>query len=140
MKKSIFYTSMLSIIIVLGSLAHGYAMEWTLHTSTSNVEFYYKIQECNGDKTVFLKITNNNDYEVEVNWKEVITDQTFGKDLEGFYGEKQLIIPSGQTLQSDCANPEHLACITLPSEVAPTHKVEIQRFRMKDIKVNASGR
>jgi len=108
---------------------------WKLSTSNGNVDFYYRIDECKGQKAVFLKIVNSNNYDVQVYWKEVITDKRSGSEIEGFYGEKKLLIPAGTNLQANCNNSDQIECLTLATSVVPTHLVDIQDFKFKDIKV-----
>jgi len=138
MKKSVFYTILLSVFIFMGSIGHGFASDWTLNKSASNVEFFYKFEECNNQRVVLLKITNNNTFDVQVSWKELISDSYSGQSIEGFYGEKQITIRAGQTLQGDCSTSDCMECITLTNSVAPDRPVYIQGLEIKDIKVVAS--
>lgn len=138
MKKSTILKLMLSFLVMLGSIGHGYASDWTLSKTTGNVEFHYRIGECNGQTAVFIKIINKNDYAVEVSWKELVADNNSRTTIEGFYGEKQLNIPAATTLQANCTETDTAECMTLATSIAPTHKVDIKSFEFKDIQVNSS--
>lgn len=132
---------MLSFIVILGSMGHGYASDWTLDKSTGNVEFYYKVGECDGQKAVFLKIVNKNDYDVQVSWKEVFQDKTLGKSIESYTGKKQIMIVSGKTMQAiSCTEKDSIELVILLSMVTPTHVVDMQKFEFSNIEVSVSQR
>ncbi len=148
MKKTTFFTILLSLFLFIASnsmalIAGGQSVEetedWTLNQSKDKVDFYYKIDDCNGQKTVLLKIVNNNDHEVVVSWDELFTDQKTRKTFEGYTADKQLTIPAGRTMQArNCSDFDNEACLIPSSEVTPERVVRIQNFEFKDIKVTAT--
>ncbi len=120
------------------SLSTGTSEEWTLNQSTSNVDFYYRIDNCSGQKAVLLKIVNKNDYEVEVNWKEVFTEAHTMRKVEGFASEKALLIKAEGTVEArSCSDYDQPECLVLSSMVSPTGVVQIQDFTFRSITVNA---
>ena len=84
---------------------------------------------------VFLKMNNKNQYSVDVSWKEVFETQ-LAKDKEGSGGAKKIILPKGETLESDCAHPAQPVLLTRSSQVDPTYVVTISKFNYKDIYSN----
>lgn len=135
MKKSIFFTIMLSVGLFMGSISHGFASDWTLNKSTGNVDFYYKIGECNGQDAIFLKIVNKNNYGVKVTWTDVVNDNVSGMNVEARYGLKEHIVAPGASLQSDCSEAESSDLIVLAIKIIPTHKADITNFEFKNVKV-----
>ena len=109
--------------------------EWKLDTTINGVAFYHSISNCNGKNTVFLKFVNNNNYQVKVSWKEVFATQA-GQNEEGFRGKKSLVLPVGETSETNCINARIKECVILPSEVAPTYPAEISGFRFKEITIS----
>lgn len=135
MKKSIFFTTLLSVGLFMGSISHGFASDWTLNKSTGNVDFYYKIGECNGQDAIFLKIVNKNNYEVKVTWTDVVSDNISGRNVEARYGLKEHIVAPKTSLQSNCSEAESSDFIVLVHKTIPTHKADIKSFEFKNIKV-----
>jgi len=107
---------------------------WVLYASVRNVDFYYRIAECTGKKVVFLKFNNRNTQKVKVSWKEVFNTQ-FEVQKEGFRGTKQLMLPVGETAQSDCSNLKVKELLVLPSQVNPSYNADIKKFHFKNISV-----
>ena len=126
------------LIILSGSISQVTASDWALDKTSNNVEFYYKVGECNGQEAVFLKIVNKNDYAVSVSFTEEFTDKTSGRNIESFSGEKQLTIASGKTLQANsCSDTDCSECVILLSMVTPTHIIEMQKFTYSIVSVSA---
>lgn len=138
MKKTTFYTFLLSVFIFMGSIGLGFASDWLLDKSTNNVEFFYKIQECNGKNAVLLKIVNNNDFEITVTWTDVVSDNVSGKTIESHYGAKKLVIPAETTFQANCTENDRSECIIFADEIIPTHKANIMSFEFSNIIVNVN--
>jgi hypothetical protein len=107
---------------------------WVLYASVRNVDFYYRIGECTGKKVVFLRFNNRNTQKVKVSWKEVFNTQ-FEVQKEGFRGTKHLMLPVGETAQSDCSNLKVKELVVLPSHVNPSYNAEIKKFHFKSINV-----
>lgn len=112
--------------------------EWTFSQSTNNVDFYYKIDNCSGQKAVLLKIVNKNDHEVQVMWNEVFTDANTNRTVKGFASEKTLLIRAEETVEArNCGDFDQPECLILSSRVSPTGVVQIQDFAFSSITVNA---
>ncbi|TVQ09081.1 MAG: hypothetical protein EA361_15875 [Bacteroidetes bacterium] len=149
MKKTIIIPVLLSLFIIWGSnikaltpeglsLTTEMSEDWTLDQSTSNVDFYYRIDNCNGEKAVLLRIVNRNDFEVQVNWKEFFTDANTRRTMEGFASEKELTLAAGRTIEArNCSDYDKTECLILSSMVSPTRVVRIQDFEFRSITVNA---
>ena len=152
MKKLIQITVLVSLIFILGNKTNGSIIasalpddenstgtsEWVLSQSNGNVDFYYKIDVCNGQKAVFLKFVNKNSYKVSVTWEEVYSDRKSGKNFENFSGDKQLTISPNATLQASCNGTECNECLILSSMVSPMQVVDVQQFEFKNITVKVS--
>jgi hypothetical protein len=140
MKRSILFTIMISLVIIMGNTVTGAVAgddnNWTFKKSSGNVDFYYKMGECNGEKVIYLKFENKNAYSVEVKWKEAISDKTFGTTVEGYYGEKQLTLAPGITSREDCSSGVNEQCLIKMSSVDPTFVVDPAGFEFKDISVS----
>lgn len=150
MKKTTIIPVLLSLFIFWGSnimaLSHdGLSLttemseDWTLDQSTNNVDFYYRIDNCSGQKAVLLRIVNRNDFEVQVNWKEFFTDANTKRTLEGFASEKELTLAAGRAIEArSCSDYDKAECLVLSSMVSPTGVVRIQDFEFRGITVNAT--
>jgi len=110
--------------------------DWILERSTDNVDLYYRMGECDGQKVVFMKFENRNAHEIEISWKEIIQDNVSKRQLTGFYGEKHLVLAPGQVLQPDCSSNVCQECITRSADVAPTHRVEIIEFSFSEVSIS----
>lgn len=111
--------------------------DWILERSTDNVDLYYRMGECDGQKVVFMKFENHNAHEIKITWKETIQDNVSKSQVTGFYGEKHLVLEPGQVLQSDCSSSICQECITRSADVAPTHLVEIKEFSFSEVSISA---
>ena len=110
------------------------AEEWVLQSTVRNVDFYYRISECSGEKVVFLKFNNRNRQQVKVSWREVFATQ-FDVAKEGFSGVKQLLLPTGETAQTDCSTIRVKECVVFANQVTPTYLADIRRFTFRNITV-----
>lgn len=109
-------------------------LDWKLGQTVGGVEFYYAITSCKGSSTVFHKINNKNAYPVQIAWKEVFDTQA-EKSVEGYNGQKKLVVQPGETYETDCINPTHKALVTLASSAIPTYIATITKFNYKDVTV-----
>lgn len=108
---------------------------WVFDKTVQNVDLYHMITACEGQKVVFLKFNNRNMYKVKISWKEVFVTQ-MEKAREGFRGMKQLILPPGETAQSDCTDVKNKECLIVASQVSPAYPAEIIQFEFKNINVS----
>lgn len=148
MKKLIFTTALVSLIFILGNTSTGSVFsssspsggpsEWTLQTTNAQVEFYYKVDDCNGEKAVYLKIANKNNYKISVKWEEVYVDKKSGASIKNFSGQKELIIAANTTIEASCNSKEYLECLIPFSMVTPTMTMDVQSLEFKNISVTVS--
>lgn len=109
-------------------------IKWLLDATVENVSCYHSIVECNGRKVVFLKFNNKNAYQVKISWKEVFDTQKDAQ-IEGFLGQKNIVIPTGETLEVNCTQPSKKQLLILPEQVEPTYLVKISKFNYKGVSV-----
>ncbi len=107
---------------------------WILDKTVSQVDFYHMIKECNGGKTVFLKLNNKNTYLVKVGWAEVFSTQ-METGTTGIGGKKSLVIQPGESSIPDCADKGHKQLRTLSSEVSSAYVAVIAKFDFENITV-----
>ncbi|MCC6289018.1 MAG: hypothetical protein IT249_14130 [Chitinophagaceae bacterium] len=112
-------------------------LNWQLETTVNAVEFYYAISKCNTETVVFLKMKNKNNYNVQVSWKEVFQTQ-LEKDKETGTGKK-IIIPPGETFESDCTNIIHPELVIFSSQINPTYVVSILKFNYRNIVISKAN-
>lgn len=108
---------------------------WIFDKTVDNVEFYYRLMDCTGQKVVFLKFINRNTHNVKISWKESFDTQT-QKQIEGFRGRKHLVIGNGETSQTGCTDRRFRECLVLPEDADPTSIVQIVKFSYKEITVS----
>ena len=113
------------------------AGDWVLGQTVNNVEFYYKMTECNGKKVVLLKLNNKNSYKVKISWKEVFTTQ-MEQQAEGHFGKKELTVAPGEVYAGECTGSNYKELLILPTGVSPAYAADIQKFAYKDISVTKS--
>ena len=109
--------------------------DWVFDQTVNNVDFYYKMAECNGKKAVLLKLNNKNSYKVKISWKEVFTTQ-MEQQAEGHFGKKELIVAPGEVYADGCTSNSHKELLILPTGVSPAYEADIQKFAYKDIIVS----
>lgn len=133
MKRNIIIIAGL-IAMLLGAAGKTNAqVNWTYSQTVDSVDFYYSIQECNGDSVVFLKFTNNNNDTVTVEWSDVF-DTQFGNAQASHHGLRQAVLAPGTAEQLDCETgcPE---CLILCTEMMDTYKAIITGFAFDTISV-----
>jgi hypothetical protein len=113
--------------------------DWIADGSMNNVDFYYRIAQCEGRQVVFLKFENRNEYHVEITWKESFFDKIIGQRITGIYGQKQLVLTPGQVLEADCLSGDCKECITRSADVVHTHVVQIGEFNFLEVSVSAGN-
>jgi hypothetical protein len=148
MKKLILTTALVSLIFILGNISSGSVFasslpsggpsDWTLQTTNAHVEFYYKIGDCNGEKAVYLKIVNKNNYKISVKWEEVYVDKKSGASVKNFSGQKELVIAANTTVEASCNSKEYVECLIPFSLVSPTTILDVQSLEFKNISVTVS--
>jgi hypothetical protein len=152
MKKLILMTVLVSLVFILGNTSTGSVFassfpaggssggtgEWILQTTNTRVEFYYKIDDCNGENAVYLKIINKNNYKVSLKWEEVYVDKKSGASIKNFSGQKELIVSANTTVEASCNSKEHAECLIPFSMVTPTAVLDVQSLEFKNISVTVS--
>ena len=131
--KLLFYTLKNIFLPILYPLFNN---DWILDKTVGNVNLYYKIAECKGSNTVFLKFNNRNNYAVNIVWKELFVTQQIATKSEGMHGIKNIILPPGETSASSCEDAKNKDCIILAEKAIPAYKATITQFEFKDIHVN----
>ncbi|MBV4358352.1 hypothetical protein [Pinibacter aurantiacus] len=108
--------------------------QWTLAKSTDKVDIYYVIKDCKGQKTVFLKVDNKNNYAVKISWKEKFETQQ-KVTVEGATG-KQLVLAAGETIQANCDNDTAKECVIAASQVTPAFKADVSKYDVANLSVS----
>lgn len=144
-------TLLIIITLLLSPLLHTFSnnyndplsspeqdLNWQHDKTVGGVELFYAISPCKGSSAVFLKMNNKNRYPVEVSWKETYETQA-EKAVEGYGGVKKIVVPPGETFESDCGNPTHKALVVLAGNAIPTYIAVISNFHYKDVTVNKTN-
>jgi|GEM_PF-1557298 len=108
--------------------------QWTLAKSTDKVDIYYVIKDCKGQRTVFLKVDNKNNYAVKVSWKEKFETQQ-KVTVEGAAG-KELVLAAGATIQATCDNDNAKECVISASQVTPAFKADVSKYDVSSLSVS----
>ncbi|MDH7461867.1 hypothetical protein QEG73_11285 [Chitinophagaceae bacterium 26-R-25] len=108
--------------------------QWTLAKSTNKVDIYYVIKDCKGQKTVFLKVDNKNNYAVTVSWKEKFETQQ-KVTVEGAAG-KQLVLAAGEIVQASCDNDAAKECVIAASQITPAFKADVSKYDVSNLSVS----
>jgi hypothetical protein len=140
MKKAVLFTIIFSLSLFLGNKSmasvSGDDNKWVLNKSVGNVDLFYKISECNGEKVIFLKFDNKNDYSVKITWKEAIADKVFGNVVDCHNGDKQLTLSPGITVQDDCTSALSPECRINVQNAIPTHVADPFGLEFKNVTVS----
>ncbi len=110
---------------------------WKLVKTVDNVDFFYLIKDCKGERTVFLKLNNKNKHAVKVSWNEVFETQQ-KVTVKGLNGKKTLTLAAGQTLQAGCDNAVAKECIIPASKISPAFKADVSKYEITDVSVSGS--
>ena len=140
MKRAVLFTIIFSLTIFMGNKSmasvSGDDNNWVLDKSVGNVDLYYKISECNGEKVIFLKFDNKNNYDVKVAWKEAVADKTSGKVVLCYYGEKNLTLSPGVKLQDGCGSVVSPECMINLKTAIPTHPVDPLNLEFNEVTIS----
>jgi hypothetical protein len=117
-----------------GISQHKIIDTWFFDKIIRNVEFYHMIGECNGKKTVLLKLHNKNNYKVKISWKENF-DTQFEKHTKGYRGQKQFVLLKGELVQGGCGSKNFNEGFISPEEINPAFIADLRGFEYVDIKV-----
>ncbi len=140
MKKSFFKrASGLGLLLFSTTLAFSQEklvnVSWLPDRTIDNVEFFYRIADCDGKKVVALKFNNRNHHSVNVTWNDFFVTQFKGNKAESVSAQKRLKLAPGITAGSACENVRQKELITSPKQASPVYQEEIVQFKFKDIKV-----
>lgn len=126
----------LAVVTSISAFAFGKkdVLNWKLDASVNNVDFYHAISVCNGKQVVFLKFVNKNTRAATVTFKEALKTSADKEEIS-FEGKKKFIVQPGETLAQNCSENDCKECILLPERAIPTHKVNVQDFAYKELKV-----
>ena len=109
---------------------------WILDQTTGNVSFYHMITFCSGNKVVFLKFDNKNDYAVNLSWQETfVTMDRSAEKKEGPFKSKELTVASGETAASDCEDQKQAILIAKPDQNSPVYRADIRQFSFVNVTV-----
>ena len=119
-----------------GNVSYETPDGWILDQTTGNVNLYHMITFCSGNKVVFLKFENKNDYAVKLSWQEtfVTMDRSVEKK-EGPFKSKELTVPTGETAASDCADQKQVLLIAKPDQDSPVYHADIRQFNFINVTV-----
>jgi len=109
---------------------------WILDKTVKNVVFYHKIEKCNNQKVVLIKLDNRNAYNVDISWDNIFTTSPHGSSIDGFKSDHKLRIPEGESFATNCNDLKFKELIIHSSDVDPARPVEILSFNVKNIVVN----
>lgn len=112
------------------------AIKWKLSTTVDGVQFYYAVDKCGDKNNVYLKLNNQNNYKVEVTWKELFTTQA-DQPSEGFSGQKRMVVAPGVIEANSCNESKNRSLLILPEDVSPAYEVQIKSFAFKNISVSS---
>ncbi|MEO7483737.1 MAG: hypothetical protein ABIT81_08235 [Ferruginibacter sp.] len=109
---------------------------WILDKTVNKVAFYHKIEMCNNQKVVFIKLDNRNAYNVDISWNNSFTISTQGNSIDGFKSDYKLRIPKGESFAKNCNDLKFKDLIINAYDVDPARPVEIQSFNVKNMVIN----
>lgn len=110
-------------------------VEWQLDTTLGGVQFFHATIACNGKQAIMIKFNNQNNYPVQVSWKEMLTDEG-NRRHESAAGIKKLVINPGETAASGCNENTNRQLLVLPDKSVLTHAIRITKFQFRDLIVS----
>ena len=110
-------------------------VEWQLDTTLGGVQFFHAAIACNGKQAIMIKFNNQNNYPVQVSWKEMLTDEG-NRGHESAAGIKKLVINPGATAASGCNENRNRQLLVLPDQSVLTHAIRITKFQFRDLIVS----
>lgn len=132
------FAAMLAFFVVLSISAFAFSQNntpaWKLNASINNVDFYYSISVCNGKQVVFLRFVNKNTKAATITFKEALKTSA-GTEEASIEGKKKIVIQPGETFAQSCSENNCNDCMLLPERAVPTHKINVQDFVFKEIKI-----
>lgn len=127
----------LFVVLTINMTAGEKNSEWTKSATVDNVNFYYKIVNCNNDDFVLLKFENKNDQKATISWTEkfIVADKPAGFT---YNKAKSLEISPGVTSQEDCENISNKSCVITLFEIDPTYHPSVTGFEFENIQVKVN--
>ncbi len=108
--------------------------KWTPVKTASNVDVLYQLSTCDGTDVIFVRFVNRNNYPVRIVWKEAFDTQveknTLGKGVE-----KSMLLPVGETVNTDCNRDQLPECKISAKQIAPHYRASIQGYRLTELTV-----
>lgn len=134
--KSLFILTFLVLIVsIVNAQQEPNKKDWIYDSTVSNVSCYHLIAVCGNKKVVFLKFDNKNSNPIKISWKEAFITQPHSEKTETVFGEKELLLATGETSLTDCENVKQPKLLARPNAVSPIDQLDILQFSFKDLKV-----
>jgi hypothetical protein len=108
--------------------------KWTPAKTVSDVDVLYQLSTCDGVDVIFVRFVNRNPYPVRITWKEVF-DTQMEKNIVGKGLEKSLLLPVGETVNTDCNQDQVPACKISAKQIAPHYRASLQGYRLTELSV-----
>lgn len=128
------------VLLALNSLT-GYGQtvsaepQWKLDVTVSGVSFYHAVSNCDGRKTVLVKIQNKNSHGVEAGWTVSFSDGSTATAERA--NLRKVILQAGETQANLCSGASHPSLVINPVEIDPTHAVDLERFSFRQVSIKA---
>jgi len=119
------------MMLLLPSISHasGIDSSWVKYADSSGVSIYYDTTQCNGNNVIFINFSNNNSYDVKIEWQDSM--KAFGRWVNSSKkGTKSITVPAGTLTSNSCGNIKDWQCamfsqkyLTVPNPKITGYKI-----------------
>lgn len=121
----------------------GYAQnnEWIPELRKEGVEVYYKVQQCNEQEVVLLKVINTNTYQVNMQWADKLELEgapgSVRSDWKGDgSGVSTLELNPGETIAATCDMQSNTQMIVVPGSMSSLAPMPVKEYHMESTTIN----
>lgn len=136
----LFFSAIIPILLLLFSSFIPRHMasetsEWVLDKTVGQVDCFYRFEQCNGEKVVFLKFHNRNAYTINISWgEEFTTDQQTAKRKKNATASSLTLQP-GEIVFAGCHETANRALFVRPGDLNPTYLPSVSTFSFSQVNV-----
>ena len=138
MKKTI---GILTVAVLFCFTGYTQDNDWTLDLQKEGVEVYYKVQQCNEQEVVLLKVINTNEYQIDIQWADELKVEGPPNTLRSDWkddgsGVSTLELNAGETIEATCDMESNKQLVIDPINMTSLRPTPIQKYIMVEVTIS----
>lgn len=114
--------------------------EWIAELQKEGVEVYYKVQQCNEQEVVLLKVINTNGYQIKIQWADKLELEGAPAVRSDWRGDgsgiSTLELNAGETIAATCDMENNTQMIVVPGNMSSLAPMPVQEYHMENTIIN----